>query len=182
MRAALADTYEQSHRTLRALAARYVGRQDADDVLQDACVRALEHSDSFRREAGLATWLHRIVINLCIDDFRKRSRRRLVDLESNSTHPHMATLPDHQTRVLLRAALQSLTPSAHRLCTLHDVMGYSHREISASLGIPIGTSKRQLHIARHRLRRFVTAPRPPLPSRRVADANRHRAEAGDQSA
>ena len=182
MSLALADTYERSHRRLRALAARYVGGQDAEDVLHDACVRALEHRDSFRREAVPATWLHRIVVNACIDDFRKRSRRRLVDIESNVTDPRMATRPVQQTTVLVHAALQSLTLSAQRLCTLYYIMGYSHREISASLGIPIGTSKSQLHVARHRLRRFVTAPSPLLPSLRVVNANHHRSEARDQPA
>ena len=158
MRAALADTYERSHRRLRALAARYVGGQDAEDVLHDAFVRALQHGDSFRREATPATWLNRVVINACIDDFRKRSRRRMVDIESTSDHPKLTTWPDPQKAILLRAALRSLTPDAQRLCILHDVMGYSHREISASLGIPIGTSKSQLHVARHRLRRLMTGP------------------------
>ena len=159
-RPSLADTYERSRRRLRTVASRYVGGQDAEDVVHDAFVQALHHSDSFRHEAAPATWLHRIVINVCIDDFRKRSRRRLVDIESNMTDPSLTSLSDPQKTMLVRAALRSLTPDAQRLCILHDIMGYSHREIAASLGIPIGTSKSQLHVARHRLRRFMTRSRP----------------------
>ena len=53
MKATISDTYERSHRRLRAVASRYVGGQDAEDVVHDAFVQALHHSDSFRHEAAL---------------------------------------------------------------------------------------------------------------------------------
>jgi len=166
MRATLADTYELSHRRLRAVASRYVGGQDAEDAVHDAFVQALNHSDTFRHDAAPATWLHRIVVNGCISDFRKRQRRQLVDLESHPTDPSLVTRLDPRNTVMVRAALQSLPHDDRRLCILHYVMGYSHREISAALGIPVGTSKGRLHTARHRLRRLMTTSSPPPRSRR----------------
>jgi len=163
MRATLADTYHRSHRRLRAVASTYVGGQDAEDVVHDAFVQALHHSDSFRHEAAPATWLHRVVVNGCINDYRKRRRRRVVDVESNMTHPNLITQADPRNTVMVRAALQALSLDDQRLCILYYVIGYSHREIAATLGIPIGTSKGRLHTARHRLRRLMTTPAPPAP-------------------
>ena len=156
MRATLADTYQRSHRRLRAVASTYVGGQDAEDAVHDAFVQALHHSDSFRHEAAPATWLHRVVVNGCINDYRKRRRRRVVDVESNMSHPNLITQTDPRDTVMVRAALQSLPLDDQRLCILYYVIGYSHREIAATLGIPVGTSKGRLHTARHRLRRLMT--------------------------
>src|SRR5215217_857000 len=83
MRTLLADTYERSHQHLCAVAARYVG-PDAEDVVQDAFVRALQTGDAFRHEASTATWLHRIAVNICIDRWRRQRRRPEIaaDLDS----------------------------------------------------------------------------------------------------
>jgi DNA-directed RNA polymerase specialized sigma24 family protein len=81
-----------------------------------------------------------------------------ADLESLEADSRLVTRSDPRDGLLLRRVVQSLPLDAQRLFVLHYVMGYSHRQISAALGIAVGTSKSQLHAARHRLRRLLTAP------------------------
>ena len=154
MRTLLADTYERSHQQLCAVAARYVG-VDAEDVVQDVFVRALQSGDGFRFEAAPSTWLHRIVVNSCIDRWRRQRRRPQLaaDLDSVEATTAAPVPADPFTPLLLRAAMQSLSTEDQRLCILHYVMGYSHREIAATLGIKVSTSKSRLHAVRTRLRR-----------------------------
>jgi RNA polymerase sigma-70 factor (ECF subfamily) len=180
IRASLGDTYERSRPRLRALASRFVDRQDAEDVLHDAFVLALQYAGSFRNDAAPTTWLHRIVVNACITDCRRRARRCLVDIASTADDPNLVTRPDQHKVVLVRNALKSLSRDDRRLCVLHYVIGYSHAEIASALGIPIGTSKSQLHAARHRLRRLMTAPMPQRSARRVANGVTERSNAATE--
>ena len=73
MRNAVVQVYETSRPQLRAVAARYVG-DEADDVVQEAFLRALRWGGRFRGDAAPLTWLTRVVINACFDRCRRRSR------------------------------------------------------------------------------------------------------------
>ena len=127
----LDETYVHSFGRLRSVATRLVSREDADDMVQEAYLRALTNGDRFRGEAAQTTWIHRILVNACLDARRYRQRRGVhVTLEES----HMA----------LREGGQG-----------YDVMGYTHPEISRRLGIPVGTSKGRLCAARRRLRRLL---------------------------
>jgi RNA polymerase sigma-70 factor, ECF subfamily len=156
MRTLLEDTYEQSHQQLCAVAARYVG-PDAEDVVQDVFVRALQTGDAFRHEASAATWLHRIAVNICIDRWRRQRRRPeiVADLESIDRSFAAPVSADPSDTILVRSALQVMSADDQRLCILYYVMGYSHREIATALGIGASTSKSRLHAVRTRLRRAL---------------------------
>lgn len=153
----LADTYERSHQHLCSLAARYVG-PDAEDVVQDVFVRALQSGKTFRHEASPTTWLHRIAVNICIDRWRRQRRRPEIaaDLDSIVCTFAAPTRGDPSDAIQVRSALQAMPANDQRLCILHYVMGYSHREIATALGIRASTSKSRLHAARPRLRRALT--------------------------
>jgi RNA polymerase sigma factor (sigma-70 family) len=149
----LEDAYIRSHRKLRSVAARYVAN-DAEDVVHDVFARALEGAASFRHHATPHTWLHRITVNACIDAWRRR-RWRVENLEAASTFRSHAYTPDPFARVIVRAALKSLSPFDRRLCVLRFVVGYSYREIANRLDMPEGTVKRRVSHARARLRHEV---------------------------
>jgi RNA polymerase sigma-70 factor, ECF subfamily len=153
MRTLLADTYERSHQHLCAVAARYVGAE-AEDVVQDVFVRALQTGDAFRHEASMTTWLHRIAVNICIDRWRRQRRRPEMTAALDAiASTHAADVPvDLFDTLLVQAALAAMPPDDRQLCILHYVMGYSHREIAMALGIRATTSKSRLHTARTRLR------------------------------
>ena len=149
----LTAAYRDSYTRLRAAASRLVHWQDADDMVQDAFVRALQREAGFRRDASPATWMHRIVVNLCLDERRKRQRRH--SLETEAAPDALAGPPRLPDRVTVRAALQRLSPADRRICLLYDVMGYTHVEIARALRIPVGTSKSRLALARRRLGRMI---------------------------
>jgi RNA polymerase sigma-70 factor (ECF subfamily) len=153
---ALADTYAQSYKQLRNVATRFVRREDADDMVQEAYLRALTHGLRFRGDATPNTWIYRILVNKCLDVRRYRQRRGVhVALEEAHARPrgrHWHRLVDRQA---LRAALASLGANEREVCVLYDVMGFTHPEIARRLGIPVGTSKGRLSTARRRLRRLL---------------------------
>jgi len=154
---ALADTYAQSYSQLRNVASRFVSRDEADDMVQEAYLRALAHSERFRGHSAPNTWIYRILINACLDVRRYRQRRGLhISLEDShvrSRRRHWHRLADRQA---LRAALASLDEHEREVCVMYDVMGYTHPEIATRLGIPVGTSKGRLCTARRRLRRLLS--------------------------
>ena len=144
--------YEQSQRRLRAVAARYVG-DDAEDVVQDAFVKALRCRDAFRGDAAPLTWVSRIVVNAAIDRCRRRTRWE-------HAHPRLMqrstlTIAPVEDTFAIRNALRHLTREQRRVFVLFDVLGYTHQEIARRLTIPTGTSKSRLADARRRLRQAL---------------------------
>jgi len=137
------------------VARRYAGRE-AEDIVQDVYVRALSHGERFRGQASPTTWLHRMVINACIDEWRRRRSRGVKEALDAPVTPKEPMLPE---RLWTRAAIRTLSDADRRICLLHDVMGYTHREIAILHGIPAGTSKTRLMRARSRLRAAL-APKP----------------------
>jgi RNA polymerase sigma-70 factor (ECF subfamily) len=118
---------------------------DAADALQDAWLRALTRLPHFRRESSLRTWLCGFIVNCC----RERFREPLFEgVDDRAGRPLQADL-----RLDLESALASLPPGSRAIVILHDVEGYTHREIAAALGVEEGTSKSQLSRGRAALRR-----------------------------
>jgi RNA polymerase sigma-70 factor (ECF subfamily) len=148
----VAHLYEQSQRRLRAVAARYVG-DDAEDVVQDAFLKALRCGTAFRGDAAPLTWVSRIVINTSIDRCRRRRRWE-------HAYPYIAPRRSDAAAALddtfaLRTALRRLSRDQRRVFVLYHVLGYTHREIARRLAIPPGTSKSRLSDARRRLRQSL---------------------------
>lgn len=153
---AIADTYVRSYGRLRSVAARFVNGQDADDLVQEAYLRALTRCDEFRGESAQTTWVYRILVNACLDDRRYRQRRGVhMTLDEARARPQTRRWQRLVDGHALRAALASLAVTEREVCVMYDVMGYTHPEISRRLGIPVGTSKGRLCTARRRLRRLL---------------------------
>ena len=146
MRTALTQLYESSRGQLRAVAARYVG-DEAEDIVQEAFVRALRYASAFRGDATPLTWLHRIVVNTSIDHCRRRKRR------DPSCLPPPPVIEDarYEESLAVRHAIGELTPDQRRVFVMYEVIGLTHNEIAASLAIPVGTSKARLSNARTRV-------------------------------
>ena len=146
MRSTLTQLYETSREQLRAVAARYVG-DEAEDVVQDAFVRALRYASAFRGDATPLTWLHRIVVNTSIDHCRRRKRRDPSCLPP----PPVMEEARYEESLAVRHALGGLTPDHRRVFVMYEAIGLTHKEIAAELAIPVGTSKGRLSTARIRL-------------------------------
>jgi RNA polymerase sigma-70 factor (ECF subfamily) len=138
---------------VHGLARRMAGDDLADELTQEAFVRAWQKLWSFRGESAFATWLHRVAVNVILARRAavagERSRR--VDgmeiLERTAARPAAPDLAmDFET------AIRGLPDGARQIFVLHDVEGYRHEEIATLLGVTSGTSKAQLHRARMLLR------------------------------
>jgi RNA polymerase sigma-70 factor (ECF subfamily) len=138
----------------------------AKELTQNVFVRAWNRLGTFRGDALLSSWLHRIAVNEVLVDARTERRRRarvvladdrdmLLDddgaLEAREGAPESSgiSLPvDTEARIDLERAIASLPPGARTVFVLHDIQGYKHEEISRMTGSAEGTLRAQLHRAR----------------------------------
>ena len=133
-----------------------IGNQmDAEDVCQDAFLRALERLDDCRQPERFAGWLLQIVRNRA-HNFRDYQRVRSAESLDRVTLPTGQPPPDHAVRAELRGhleeALNGLSEIRREVVLLHDLEGWTHREIAESLNISEGMSRQHLFAARKILR------------------------------
>jgi RNA polymerase sigma-70 factor, ECF subfamily len=139
---------------LWAVAVRTLGdREDAADALQDALVNAFRRANSYKGEAAVTTWLHRIVVNACLDRIRRRARTE--PLASSMPGPADADPPDEgagrvtvsdpaevaTARVDVTEALATLPAEQRAALVLVDMQGYSVADAAEILQCPVGTIK-----------------------------------------
>lgn len=140
------------------LAVRLVGdRALAEDVAQEAFIRAWRALPRFRGDSAFGTWLYRITANT---SFTHRARRKIVadlDLVPPPVEMHTQANPAENTenqalRTSLQTALDELTEEHRVVVLLKDLEGWSHTEIAGALGISISLAKVRLHRGRKQLR------------------------------
>lgn len=144
------STLVRRHRDrLWAVAIRTLGDQEeAADALQEGLISAFRGAAGYRGESAVTTWLHRIVVNACLDRVRRRQARPTVPLEDRPVpsrrDDHAATV----TRLDVRSALARL-PQAQRVAlVLVDLEDLSVTEAAALLGVAEGTVKSRCSRAR----------------------------------
>jgi RNA polymerase sigma factor (sigma-70 family) len=127
----------------------------AEDLTQDAFIRAWQKLPGFRHESAFGTWLYRLAVNVALMDIRARSADPVSMLDDDHL-PDTGTTPFCAAeREELERAVGLLPPRARAVLVLHDIEGWRHEEIANELGMAVGTSKAQLHRARGLLRRFL---------------------------
>lgn len=130
----------------------------AEELTQEAFIRAWTRLASFRGESAFSTWLHRLTVNVVLGRGRATSRRergQRAHEEEVATEPQIAR---HQPEAALdlERAIGTLPERARIVFVLHDVEGYKHHEIADLTGMAVGTSKAQLHRARQLLRKALS--------------------------
>jgi len=134
--------------------ARYLTRNahDAEDVVQDACLRALKYFDSFRGEEGTSAraWLLAIVRNTAYTWRRRRGGAALAT-EFDETQHSPVEVDDRPDKELLARALDRLAPEFREVIVLREIEGLSYKEIGDVAGVPVGTVMSRLSRARARL-------------------------------
>lgn len=135
------------------------GREaDAEDVVHDAWVRAVERMEQFEGRSTLRSWLCGFVV------FRSRELRRAQGRQPVIAPEHTAVpVLDHvlewtPERLDLQRVVHQLANGYREVLILHDVEGFTHEEIAATLDIEVGTSKSQLARARAAVRRALGGP------------------------
>lgn len=128
--------------------------EDAADALQEAMLSAHRTAASFRADAAVLSWLHRIVVNACLDRLRRNKVRATVQLHDyDAVFSHAATEPISGLELTLdiERALFTLPPSQRAAVVLVDIEGRSVAEAADLLGVPIGTVKSRCARARSKL-------------------------------
>jgi RNA polymerase sigma-70 factor (ECF subfamily) len=130
-------------------------REEAADALQDALLSAYRAAGSYRGDAKVTTWLHRVVVNACLDRVRRRQARPTVPLpeQGGSAEPvdrHDA-LSARETALEIEAALAELPVEQRCAIMLVDVHGMPVDDVAAVLGVPAGTVKSRCSRGRARL-------------------------------
>ena len=164
---AFATLFSRHRDRLWAVALRTTGdAEEAADALQDALMAAFKRADSYRGDAAVTTWLHRVVVNSALDRMRRRRTRPTEplpdDLEehagrgslstqaSGTEDPAEAALRGERQQEVLRA-LGTLAPDQRAALVLVDMEGHSVDEAAAILGVPAGTVKSRCSRGRARL-------------------------------
>ena len=154
-----------------SLALRMVNdREEADDLAQEAFLKAWQGLPSFQGDSSFSTWVYRLATNVCIDFLRKQKRRREVepalslnDEESGWTEP--ADWDQDPQRYLERAergqalarGLEALSDHHRQVLVLRELSGLSYQEIGQALGLDIGTVKSRIARSRLALRKILLA-------------------------
>ena len=145
--------------------------QDCHDAVQQAFVSAFQSIDRFEGNAKLGTWLHRILVNVCLMTLRTRSRRNEIPIDDllpvfdHSGHharsiarwrqPPEDRLQSDETRLLVRRCIDMLPDDYRNVIILRDIEELDTEEAADTLGISPGAVKTRLHRARQALRTLL---------------------------
>ena len=143
--------YRRTSDRVYAVCLRMSGDSDrATELVQDVFVRVWEKLPTFRGDSLFTTWLHRLTVNLVLQDRRSRGRRasREVGSPDLDRYGRTARRAMPGTRVDLERAIAALPDKARRVLVLRDVEGYKYHEIAQITGVSLGTVKAQIHRAR----------------------------------
>ena len=141
---------------------------DAEDLAQDALVRALKARESFRGESAVETWLYRITVNTWKNRVRSETRRgggKTASIEAFTGEDHEGEAPfpsndpppgagleAEERDSAVQKALLELDDDSRAVVLLRDLEGLAYDEIAQSLGVPEGTVKSRLSRARQELK------------------------------
>ncbi len=154
------QAFERLYRThanrVFSLCTRMCGsRAKGEELTQDVFVRTWEKLPQFRGDSAFSTWLHRLAVNVVLND-RKTEGKQASRMDegdgSDERWDEGARAPMYIERMDLAEAIAKLPAGARKVFVLHDVEGYKHEEIAEMCGITSGGSKAQLHRARLLLR------------------------------
>lgn len=130
----------------------------AEDLTQDAFVRAWQKLAEFRHESAFGTWLYRLAVNVALMDIRARGANPVGFVDEDALPEQGDTPFCAAERDELERAIGKLPPRARAVLVLHDIEGWKHEDISRDLDMAVGTSKAQLHRARALLRKLLGEP------------------------
>lgn len=143
---------------LWAVALRTLGdREEAADALQDALVSAFRAAGTYRGDSTVSTWLHRVVVNACLDRIRRRKTRPTVPLGSTEVISRWDDHGSAETRIDVEAALAALPEGQRAAIVLVDMQDLPISEAAIVLGVAEGTVKSRCSRGRTALAQLLRA-------------------------
>ena len=127
----------------------------AEDVLQETFVEVLQKAGSFRGESEIGFWIRRIAVNKCLQHLRSGWSSRRVDVDLSAQRCPSVRGDQIEQQMVLEGALAELSETARAVVWLHDVEGYTHKEIARMMGRTPSFSKSRLARAHERLRALL---------------------------
>jgi len=138
---------------------------DASDMTQESFIKVYKNIGKFNFRSSFNTWLYRIVKNTCIDELRKKKRKKVVSLDAgiegddgdyfmqvvDEKADIQAKLESEETTELVWSALEKLNEKHRSVLVLADIKGYDYLEISRMLDLPLGTVKSRISRARENM-------------------------------
>ncbi len=129
---------------------------DAEDLVQETMLKAFKNRDKYRKDTNLKAWLVVIMRNLFINGYRKRSKRRVIHdntpnnyiISSNNKEDNKA-LPNLMFDDIYKMVMSIPETLSRPLMMMYE--GFKYQEIADATGVPLGTVKSRIHLARQRL-------------------------------
>lgn len=157
-RHAFGELFRRHHHRLYQLARRTTSTsEDAEDALQEAMLSAHRTAASFRRDAAVGSWLHRIVVNACLDRLRRDRAAPTTPLAGDAP-PVGDDTARVETSIVVHRALTRLPAEQRAAVVAVDMLGYSVADTAALLGVPVGTVKSRCARGRARLAALLADP------------------------
>ncbi|MBN2852867.1 MAG: RNA polymerase sigma factor [Clostridia bacterium] len=142
---------------------------DSYDMVQESFIKAYNNIHKFNFKSSFNTWLFRIIKNTCIDEIRKRNRRKTISIDSSYENDDgelsfqleddadslETILEKKENSELLTKALEKLSIEHRTVVVLSDIEGYDYKEISELLEINLGTVKSRISRARIKLAEII---------------------------
>lgn len=143
---------------------------DAEELSQDAFVRAFTSISKFRGDSKFSTWMYRITVNVCTDFLRKRNKTISLSIEQGAAvgederplqieedGPGPSELSEKkQLKELVRDAMDSLSDEHREVLVLRDLMDMPYKDIANTLNVNEGTIKSRINRARENLKKIIT--------------------------
>lgn len=171
---------KESYRQAYAMAFRLTGNSaDAEDLLQDAYIRAYRFFHQYDPQLPFAKWLSKILCNANVDRLRRRGRLKLASLDQPSEDGGQAmevadwsNAPDRRmveeaVSDPLQEGLASVRPEFRTAVVLADIEGMEYEEIAQTMGTSVGTVRSRIHRGRKQLRRYLSEHFPDFVARMV---------------
>jgi RNA polymerase sigma-70 factor (ECF subfamily) len=160
---AFSELVRRYERYVLNLVYRTLGRsEDAEDIAQEAFVKAFLNIKKFKEESKFSTWLSKIVINLCMDKIREKANKEenleegvWLTIPQSSYYSPEETVERLEIQERIKKAVMSLPEDLRIVFVLREFEDLSYQEISEMLDIPIGTVESRLYRARMKLRSLL---------------------------
>jgi len=160
---AFSELVRRYERYVLNLVYRTLGRsEDAEDIAQEAFVKAFLNIKKFKEESKFSTWLSKIVINLCMDKIREKANKEenleegvWLTIPQSSYYSPEETVERLEIQEWIKKAVMSLPEELRIVFVLREFEDLSYQEISEMLDIPIGTVESRLYRARMKLRSLL---------------------------
>jgi RNA polymerase sigma-70 factor (ECF subfamily) len=153
--------YEDYYGSMMPVCLRYAANHDeALDMLHEGFIKVFAKIGKYQAGTSLGAWIRTLMVNSCIDAYRRNARRRTEDIDQiyHLSYDEPDALSNISEQEIL-AAVQSLSPAYRAVFNLYAVEGYSHKEIGEALNITESTSRSNLVKARIKLKEYFVSRR-----------------------